>query len=297
MAAMAQQASGKNIETRDTAALARHTEAVVSRSRTTFYWAMRRMTPDHRAAMFAIYAYCREIDDIADEPGSAHGKRGQLQRYRDGVEALFSGGDPGLPTLRALAGPVATYNLARADFDALIDGMMTDAAPRIRMADDAALATYVDQVACTVGRLCCPVFGLPIAVHAPLALSLGTALQLTNILRDIREDAARDRIYLPANRLRDVGLENVPAYDLADRRELAPVLDALAGQARQHFEDADTIMAQCDAGQIRPARMMRTAYGRLFDKVVEAGFSPLPAHRVRLGKVEKAILLLRYGVF
>jgi len=296
MAAMTEQAHQVRDELADAAAT-RHAADVVQRSRTTFFWAMRRMPRDRREAMFAVYALCREVDDIADEPGGVTEKKAMLARYRDEIGRLYEGRDVELPAIRALAVPVAAHGLARQDFEAVIDGMVTDSEPAVRLADDAALDLYVDRVACAVGRLCCPIFGLPEADRAPLSRALGTALQLTNILRDVREDAARDRVYLPASRIEAVGLGGVPPRELADRPELAPVLEHLSDRVEASFCEADRIMDRIGGASVRPARMMRTAYGRLFDKVKAAGFRPLPKQRVRLGSAEKAMLLLRYGVF
>lgn len=265
------------------------------RSGTSFYWAMRLLPEPKRSAMFALYAYCREVDDIADGHDSVDAKREALAQYRGDIAALYAGEQTSLGAVGALAPVVGRYQLKAADFLAIVDGMETDAASSVRMADDAALDLYVDRVACAVGRLSCPVFGLPEDVHADLSRALGQALQFTNILRDLREDAARDRIYLPQDRLAAAGLDGLSAAALVDSPDLRPVCDPLVATARAAFAEADRILAGCGSAA-KPARMMREAYGRLFRKVAEAGFAPLPSRRVRLGKPEKLAVMVRHGL-
>ncbi|MYI70350.1 MAG: squalene synthase HpnD, partial [Boseongicola sp. SB0673_bin_14] len=151
-----------------------------------------------------------------------------------------------------------------------------------------ALATYVDRVACSVGRMSCRVFGLDSETGRQLAASLGSALQLTNILRDVREDARRNRIYLPASALREAGLECPRTDTLADQPAVDIVCQGLSENAWDHFAAADRIMGDCRPQDIRPARMMRAVYGKLLERIVGAGFSPFPSERISLGSFRKA---------
>ncbi len=275
----------------------RYAETLVANSGSAFFWAMRRMLPAKRDAMYAIYAFCREVDDIADEPGETIRKQEALNGYRRDVERLYRGEEPARATVRALVRPVLDYGLAESDLNCVIDGMMTDAAPSVRIPDEAALATYVDRVACSVGRMSCRVFGLDPGTGRQLAASLGSALQLTNILRDVREDARRNRIYLPASALHAAGLECPRAETVADQPAVDIVCQGLSAKAWDHFAAADKIMSACRPQDIRPARMMRAVYGKLLERIVGAGFSPFPSERISVGSFRKACLALRHGLF
>ena len=275
---------------------ARNAHGIARRTGTSFYWAMRFLPEPQRSSMFAVYAFCRAVDDIADGHASTTAKISMLDDYRLGIRSLFRNEPVRLSAVANLSDPISRYGLHKSDFLGMIDGMATDAPSCVRMADRAALNLYIDRVAGTVGRLSCRVFGLPEAVHAPLSAALGTAFQITNILRDLREDAARDRIYLPADDLAAYGIDSGDAAVMVGRCDLAPVCASLVDQARQSFTGADRLIEAHHAASFRPVRMMRAAYGRLFDKVAEAGFSPIPKNRIRLGRTEKLAIALRHGL-
>jgi len=274
-----------------------YAECVVRRSGTSFYWAMRLLPRAKRNAMFAIYAFCREVDDIADDPGLEADKLSRLAAWSDEVGRLF-GGSPRFPVFRALAG--SGFDLREADFRAVIHGMEMDAASRVRIADMAELRLYCDRVACAVGRLSNRVFGIDDEQGDPLALALGQALQLTNILRDIAEDAERDRLYLPGDLLAEYGI--APGGEVDD---IGPVLkhpalpelcEWLAGIAEGRFQEAAVRLACCDRRQMRPAIMMMEAYRRVLDRLNRRGWSRLD-EPVGLSKVEKLWGMIRHGWF
>ena len=157
------------------------------------------MPREQREAMFEIYSFCRAVDDIADEAGDRNERLAQLQGWRENIDALYAGTTP--PHLRGLAQAVRTFDLKREDFHAVIDGMEMDVKSTIRAPDFATLDLYCDRVASAVGRLSVRVFGMEKEAGLALALHLGRALQLTNILRDLDEDAGIGRLYLPREAL------------------------------------------------------------------------------------------------
>ncbi|HEX9169889.1 MAG TPA: squalene/phytoene synthase family protein, partial [Roseiarcus sp.] len=171
-----------------------------------FYAAMRILPKNQRDAMFAVYGFCRAVDDIADErgPATAAERLAGLDRWRADVAAMFAGRAP--PRLGALDEAARRYHLKQDDFDAVIDGMAMDAEQDIRAPDWATLDLYCDRVASAVGRLSVRIFGLAEAPGVALAHHLGRALQLTNILRDIDEDAGIGRLYLPREALTLAGV-------------------------------------------------------------------------------------------
>ncbi len=166
-----------------------------------FYTALRILPEKQREGMFAVYGFCREVDDIADDrgPATAAERLSKLEGWRDDIAAMVAGRAPA--HLAALAEATRAYHLKREDFDAVIDGMAMDAERDIRAPDWATLDLYCDRVASAVGRLSVRIFGMADEPGVALAHHLGRALQFTNILRDIDEDASVGRLYLPREAL------------------------------------------------------------------------------------------------
>ena len=162
-----------------------------------FYWGMRLLPKARREGMFAIYAFCRAVDDIADDLPTREQKIAGLAAWRADIAALYAGEMPHDPLARLLVKPIADFALRRADFEAVIDGMETDALNDIQAPSMAELDLYCDRVASAVGRLSVRAFGETSLAGDRTAYALGRALQLTNILRDVVEDADRGRLYLP----------------------------------------------------------------------------------------------------
>jgi phytoene synthase len=270
-----------------------HVESLVQRAGTSFFWAMRLLPEEKRRAMYAIYAFCREVDDIADEPAALASKFERLRGWRREIDRLY-GGRPERPVARALAAPIARYGLRREDFLAVIDGMEMDAAERVRVADMAGLALYCDRVACAVGRLSVRVFGIDSGNGDRLARALGEALQITNILRDLDEDADLDRLYLPADLLRRHGVAATdPKAALADAA-LPGACAELADLAARRFDEAAAVIAACDARAARPAVLMMEVYRRTFRRLRARGWRP-PRRPVALSGLEKLWVVVRNG--
>jgi len=259
-----------------------------------FYWALRLMPAARRDAMFHVYAFCREVDDIADGTDEALVKMARLQSWRRDVESLFGDGQP-TAAIACLKPVVDGYGLDKADLIAVIDGMRTDAHDAVRMADEAAFDLYIDRVASAVGRLSDKVFGLSGPAAERLAHHLGRALQITNILRDLEEDAGRNRLYLPLSLLRAHAIETDDPRAVLAHANLGDVTAELAARADAHFEATRTVLAQLDTSKTRPARMMMAVYVRLLEKLKARGLDQIHVP-VRVSKLEKLWLTLRHGV-
>jgi phytoene synthase len=198
---------------------------------------------------------------------------------------------------RFLAEPTRRFGLQRADFHAVIDGMAMDVAADIHAPDWATLDLYCDRVASAVGRLSVRAFGLEPAIGNDLAHHLGRALQLTNILRDLDEDAAIGRLYLPREALERAGI--VPD-GLAPSEVLAqPALDAacheVAARATQHYLQSSRIMSDCPRAGVRAPRLMKAAYSDILRKLIARGWAA-PRAPVKLSKPRLLIAVLRYGL-
>lgn len=277
----------------DDLAAQRHVEQVVAAANTSFFWGMRILPAERRAAMYAVYAFCREVDDIADEGGDLDAKRRDLACWRAEIDRLYEG-RPEMPTARALLGPVRRYDLPREEFLALIEGMETDAEPAIHGLSEDELRLYCRRVAGAVGLLSVRVFGDPSETARDLAVAQGDALQLTNILRDLAEDAARDRLYLPHELLDRHGIASrVPAEVLA-HPALPAVCAELAARARAAYGRVDDLLRHCDRRAMRPAVIMLESYRAILDRLERRGWSD-PHIRVKVPKPVKLWLVLRHG--
>lgn len=272
----------------------RHVRALVERSGTSFALGMRILPRPRREAMFAIYAFCREVDDIADEPGSEAEKLAGLAAWRREIDALYLGA-PGRLTTLALAEPVVRFRLPHEEFLAVIDGMEMDAREALVAPDMATLRLYCRRVAGAVGLLSLRAFGADDPAAADFALRLGEALQLTNILRDLDEDAERGRLYLPRDLLDAHGIgAGEPAAVLA-HPGLPQVCDDLAALARQRFAEADQALALCDRRRLRPALLMMGIYEDTLDRLLARGWRDRTGS-LRRGKAGKLWAAFRRGL-
>jgi phytoene synthase len=277
----------------DAAAL-EHVFAVTKSSGTSFYWAMRLLPKPRREAMFAIYAFCREVDDIADRDGAAEGKLAELAAWRQEVDRIYDG-TPRYLTAKALVGPVRDFALRRDDLLAMRDGMEMDVRGEMRAPTEAALEAYCRRVAGAVGLLSIRIFGAADAAAEQFAIDLGSALQLTNILRDLRQDAELGRLYLPREMLLRHGIASRDADEVLAHPALPDVCADLARQAEARFAAAEAALARSDPAALRPAVVMMHNYHLLLERLVRAGWRRLDAP-VKVSVPEKLWIAFRYGV-
>lgn len=260
-----------------------------------FYSAMRLMSPARRNAMYAIYAFARAVDDIADGDMGAADKKAALDRWRAAIETLFAGAVPAEALARGLAGPIADFSLERADLLAVIDGVAMDAGAPIKAPMQAELDLYIDRVACAVGRLSVRVFGCPAGEGVRLAATLGRALQVTNILRDLAEDGARGRLYLPKERLMRHGIVTEDPAAVLTHDRLPAVASDLAAEALRAFDEAEAVARRCPRASVRPARVMAAVYRAQLGRLARRGWRDLD----RPAPVPRAVklwLALRHGL-
>jgi presqualene diphosphate synthase len=261
-------------------------------SGSSFYAAMRILPRPQREAMFQIYSFCRQVDDIADSDGPRPERLAALQQWRDDIEALYRGHPP--PRLRDYLGSVRNFDLQREDFLAIVDGMEMDVPQDIRAPDLARLDLYCDRVASAVGRLSVRVFGLPRDDGILLAHHLGRALQLTNILRDIDEDAGIGRLYLPREGLLHAGITSTDPLKVISEPALPKVCAPLVARARGHFEQADEVMGRNSRRVTRAPKIMSKYYRAVLELLVARGFAN-PRPPVRLNKLARIAIILRYA--
>ncbi len=273
-------------------------ETIVKRAGTSFHRGMKVLPPDRRAAMYAIYAFCRIVDDVADEPAPLPQKLDGLEAWRTRIAALYAGpagqnaGDADDAVTRNLRLAIPRYQLRQEDFIAVIDGMAMDTAQAIVAPDLATLDLYCDRVAAAVGRLSVRAFGDASPAADEVAWHLGRALQLTNILRDVAEDAGRGRLYLPREWLDEAGVPPDPVSAL--HHPALPALCArMAATAHRHFDSAAAAMLRCDPRAMKPARLMGATYGALLDRLQHRGWAN-PEIPVRLSRWQKLRIALKH---
>jgi phytoene synthase len=268
--------------------------AATSASRSSFYAGMRVLPKAERQAMFAVYEFCRIVDDVADDQqGERANRRTQLDQWRHDLDALYAGGDAGQTAF--LTEAVQRFGLDRADFEAVIDGMAMDVDRDVRWPGEAELDLYCDRVASAVGRLSVRIFGMEREPGLALAHHLGRALQYTNILRDIDEDAAIGRVYLPAEALTGAGITlTTPAQVVADPR-IDMVARTIATKAHSHYREASAILARRPKGHLIAPRLMEIAYARLLRGMERQGWA-MPRKRVRTNKLALMATVIRLMV-
>jgi presqualene diphosphate synthase len=259
-----------------------------------FYAAMKLMAKHEREAMFAIYAFCRAVDDIADDGiGTRAERHVLLDEWRADLDSLYAGEKGGQAAF--LAAPAKQYGLRKEDFLTVIDGMDMDVAEDIRAPSLETLDVYCERVASAVGRLSIKVFGMEEGPGFDLAHHLGRALQLTNILRDIDEDARMGRLYLPREYLSAAGIGTAaPLTMIAD-----PVIDGACRQvaqlAHKHYAEAQCVLRARPKGKLRAPKLMGAVYTEILREMEKVGWAP-PRHRVRLSKPRLAAIVLAHGL-
>ena len=244
--------------------------------------------------MFAIYAFCRKVDDIADDGlGTRPQRHEKLEAWRYDLDALYGGQTPA--RVAFLASAVAQFGLRKEDFFTILDGMEMDVAEDIVAPAIPILDLYCERVASAVGRLSIKVFGMDEGPGFDLAHHLGRALQLTNILRDIDEDADIGRLYLPRKYLFAAGFKSLDPKMVVSDPRVDGVCRAVAAMAHDHYDKAAAILAKKPKGRIATPRLMGAVYGEILKATEAAGFAP-PRHRVSLSRGKLLSLLLRAGL-
>jgi squalene synthase HpnD len=259
-----------------------------------FFWAMRLLPHQRRKAMYALYAFCREVDDIADGDATRALKDILLSDWRSEIALLYAGRPQHMVT-RALSEAVQLYGLQCSDFLAIIDGMEMDARDDIRAPSLDDLDLYCERVAVAVGRLSVRIFGEETPAGERVAAELGRALQLTNILRGLAQDARRHRLYLPREVLRARGIYATTASWVLAQPALPDVCRDVAMMAEGHYAAAVEAIAACPRHKMRPAAAMLGIYRALLHELVARGWRRLD-EPVRLPAWRKLALLFRHGL-
>jgi phytoene synthase len=262
---------------------------ITRRSSSNFYYAFMLLPAERRRALYSVYAFCRFIDDIADDE-SVRGAAALLARWREELDRVYNGA-PTRAISRALSDSVARFNIPHRLFDEVISGVEMDL-ERKRYATFDELRLYCYRVASAVGLICIEIFGYQNQRTREYAEHLGIAFQLTNILRDVREDAGRDRIYLPLEDLSrfSVTQEEILAGTHSERFE--SLMRFEAERARSYYEDAERALPAEDRPTLLAAEAMRLIYGAILRQIVDSNYHVLD-RRHRLSTPRKLYLVGR----
>jgi 15-cis-phytoene synthase len=255
-----------------------------AQSGSSFYYSFLFLPPERRRAITALYAFCREVDDAVDEPSDAAVARARLAWWRDEVARLYHG-TPQHPVSQALAPAARDFGVTEAGLSEIMDGMEMDLA-QSRYLDYAALRVYCHRVAGVVGTLAAGIFGLTDPKTLDYAERLGLAFQLTNIIRDVGEDARKNRIYLPMDEMQRFG---VTAADILGAREtdaFRRLMEFQAGRARGCYDEALALLPRADRRAQRPGLVMAAIYRALLDEIARDGYRVL-RQRVALTPIRK----------
>ncbi len=265
--------------------------------KTSFYYSFQVLPADQRRAILAVWQFCRAVDDAVDEcdaPGALP-PREAVQHWRDELVRCFDGASPVTPQGRALQPFIREFGLPRQAFDDVIDGVAMDIDhDRYETFDD--LIEYCHRVASAVGMICIRIFRCQNPRSSEYAVALGVALQLTNILRDIKGDLARGRVYLPMEDLRRFGCT---VDDLAAGRVTEPVRQLLAfecARARDYYDDAVAVRPADDRRRLVAAEIMRAVYAETLARIERRGYDVF-TERVRTPKPLQALIALRQWLF
>ena len=229
-----------------------------AKSGSSFYYSFLFLPPEQRKAITAVYAFCREVDDVVDECSEEHIARVKLQWWRNTIRETFSG-KPQHPVQKALIPAIENFNLPEEYFLELIDGMEMDL-DRNRYTNFDELSTYCYRVAGVVGLLAAKIFGYKNEAVMDYAKNLGTAFQLTNILRDVREDASRNRIYIPQDELKQFGVSEDDILNYRFNDAVKNLLQYQAQRAKDYYQKAFEFLPEQDRYTQRSGLIMATIY-------------------------------------
>ena len=267
-------------------------ESITQRSASNLAFAFVMLPAERRQSMCALYAFCREVDDIADDDDVSTAERAAaLQRWRDDLTKIYSGGQPEIPVNVELKPVIEKYKLPYELFDELLLGVTSDLEV-LRYPTDADLRAYCYRVASVVGLLSIEIFGYEDPQVREYAVKLGYALQYTNILRDVKVDAERDRIYLPLEDLTAFGVKEQEILDGRYSERYQACAASIAKRAKGFYQDAARILPRNERPSMVAAEMMGQVYWKLLCKLEANKFDVFSGNRIRVSKPHKIFLLL-----
>lgn len=263
---------------------AQYCQEKAARSGSSFYYSFLFLPPEKREAITALYAFCREVDDIADECSDPILAETKLNWWRDELQRIYAG-QPTHPVGHALLPAIQRYDLAAEHFAEIIDGMEMDL-QRVRYADFKSLQLYCYRVAAVVGQLAATIFGYQARNTLKYAHDLGLAFQLTNIIRDVGEDARRDRIYLPQDEMMRFGVSESEVLNNQRTPAFIALMAHQVSRARHFYSQAFSELPDSDRRNQRPGLVMAAIYQTLLQEIEHDEYQVLD-RRISLTPIRK----------
>ena len=266
-------------------------ENIVKKSGSSFYWGMKLLPEIQKRAMFSVYAFCRVVDDIADNSGTIKSKKTKLNDWKKKINSIYINKKRNESILKELKTSIETFNLEKRDFISIIDGMLMDVKKKIQFPSKTEFELYCERVAVAVGYLSIRIFGLNGYKGKKYAYSLGMAFQLTNIVRDFREDLEIERCYIPSSILKKYGIKR-SILNLDKKNKIQQVLQDILKDADKFFKKADEISINLDQKKIIASELMKQFYKKIHKKMFNKNINI--KKKVRLNFFDKTFILISF---
>lgn len=267
-------------------------EKIVKNSGTSFFWGMKMLSSEKKRAMFAIYAFCRIVDDIADDIKDSKVKKSKLNIWKKRIEAIYNGKKLNSSLEKELKQSVMKFKLNKSDLLSIVDGMMMDAEKDIQFPTKKELNLYCDRVAVAVGYLSIQIFGLS-KKEKKYAFYLGRAFQLTNIVRDFNEDLERGRCYIAFDYLKKYGIKR-NLITISEEPRLQDVFQDILNEAEIYFEKSFNESKKINKRKIIASEIMKTFYKAIHSKMFKKEINL--KKKIRLNSLEKILILFLFFI-
>ena len=265
---------------------------IIPKSASSFYWGMNILEKSKKRAMFSIYSFCRIVDDIADSKLKKDEKIKRLNEWRNKINYLFTGNKYGKDFLtRELLFSIKKYNLHKKDFISIIKGMEMDCERKIKFPKKKELELYCDRVAGAVGCLSMNVFGVNTTGGRKYALAVGRALQLTNIIRDLKEDSLRGRCYIPWEYVSKFKLQSLTPSNIIKNPKIKNLCKILLDDARKNYDLSEKLLFNLDGKKLKAAEIMKAMYKIIYNKMCSPRWEV--GEKIKLTKFEKLYIILK----
>ncbi len=267
-------------------------EQLVKESGSSFYWGMKLLSKPKRRAMFSLYAFCRAVDDIADdEKISKKNKKTNLNLWKKKIDSIFKKKKINDSLLRELKHSIKEFNLNKTNFYSIIDGMLMDVKTDIQFPNTKVFKLYCERVAVAVGYLSVKIFGINQPIGNKYAYSLGMAFQITNIVRDFYEDLSNKRCYLPSSKLTKYGIKK-NIKNIEKNLYIQDVLQEMLEEAKNEFEKSDLLRKGIDKKKIIGSEIMKLFYKSIHKKMFKKKINF--KKKVKLNIWDKFLIFLNF---
>ena len=269
-------------------------EKNVKQSGSSFYWGMKLLPKEKRRGMFAIYAFCREVDDIADDlKNSQIIKKKKLNQWKKDIGRIFKNSSLDNSLKRELNYSIIKFKLKKKDFISIIDGMLMDVKENIQFPSSKKFKLYCERVAVAVGYLSIKIFGIHTKVGSHYAYELGMAFQITNIVRDFKEDLNNKRCYIPSEKFIEHGLKK-KLSDLTNNSEkIQSILQEMLEDANKHFKKSDYLLKSLDQKKMIGSEIMKLFYKKIHGKMYKKKINY--KKKIRLNFFDKILIFFKFS--